>query len=106
MRVEILFFDGCPSYAALVPHLRGMVEEAGLESEAVSLVCVESPEHAEALRFLGSPSVRVNGVDVDPHSAGRDDFGWKCRIYWDDGAQVHAPPDAWIRSALARAKST
>lgn len=63
---------------------------------------VETPEAAETERFLGSPTLRVDGVDVDPGAAERDDFGLKCRIYRSDEGQTGVPPEAWIRAALER----
>jgi hypothetical protein len=65
------------------------------------LRAVDTPEDAERERFLGSPTVRVNGRDVDPGAGERTDYGLKCRIYrsTEDG-QSHVPPESWIRRAL------
>ena len=104
MKVDVLFFDGCPSYEALMPRLRTLVREAGQDEDAIVLHRVESAEEAGAQRFLGSPTVRVDGVDVDPGAAERDDFGMKCRIYRSADGQTHVPPDGWIRSALDAAR--
>ena len=103
MRVDVLSFDGCPSFEALLPRLRQLVIEAGLSEHDIALHRVASPEQADEQRFLGSPTVRVNGVDVDPGAAERDDFGMKCRIYRSAEGQTHTPPDAWIRAALDNA---
>lgn len=43
------------------------------------------PENAERLRFLGSPTVRVNSVDVEPAARRRSDFGFACRTYNGQG---------------------
>ena len=102
-RVEVLYFDGCPGHEALLPRLREAVAEAGLDPGAIELRHVTSPEEAERERFLGSPTVRVDGRDVDPGAADREDFGLKCRLYRDDGRQARTPPEAWIRAALASA---
>jgi hypothetical protein len=61
--VELLYFDGCPSYERFLPRLRAVLAAAGIGGE-VRLRRVESPEAAIAERFLGSPTVRVDGVDV------------------------------------------
>ncbi|MGA9370437.1 MAG: hypothetical protein WBV53_01160 [Solirubrobacterales bacterium] len=100
MKVELLYFDGCPSYQRLLPRLRALVDELAPAAEA-SLRRVESAEDAERERFLGSPSVRVNGVDVDPGAAGREDFGFECRLYRWDGATSPLPREEWIREALS-----
>jgi hypothetical protein len=61
---------------------------------------LETPEAAESERFLGSPTVRVNGVDVDPTAAERSDFGLKCRIYRSTERASPLPPEHWIRTTL------
>jgi hypothetical protein len=96
--VELLYFDGCPSHERLLPLVQRLAEQAGAQ---VTLRRIDSLDHAEAERFLGSPTVRVDGVDVDPGAAARADFGLKCRIYRHDGQQSATPPEAWIRAALS-----
>ena len=98
MRVELVFFDGCPSHERLLPRLRTLAAEAGAE---LVLRRVETPEEAERDRFLGSPTVRVDGRDVDPGASARSDYGLKCRIYRSDElGQSPVPPERWIRVAL------
>ena len=98
--VQLLYFDGCPHYEALLPRLRAIVEEAGT-AVALELRRVESVEDARRLRFLGSPTVRVDGRDVEPEAAGREDFGLKCRLYRTPNGTVGTPPDEWIRAELS-----
>jgi hypothetical protein len=102
MKVELLYFDGCPSYADLLPRLRDLVAAEGIQDE-VELRRVETPEEAERKRFLGSPTVRIDGEDVDPTADGREDFGLECRLYRGDGGLARTPPDEWIRAAIGRA---
>ena len=105
MKVEVLYFSGCPSCERLQPRLRGLVAEAGGNPAAIETILVESLEAAEQARFLGSPTVRFNGEDVDPGAAARDDFGLKCRIYRSEDGQSPVPAERWIRAALADAGS-
>ncbi len=100
MRVELLYFDGCPGHAALLPRLRELVGETA----AIELRRVESPEEAHAERFLGSPTLRIDGEDVEPGAGERSDYGVKCRLYRSAEGQSHAPPDDWIRRALRAAE--
>ena len=95
--IELLYFDGCPSYERLLPALRTLAEQHGAE---LRLRRVETPEAAERERFLGSPTVRVDGVDVEPAAAGRNDFGLKCRMYRSAAGLSPLPPEHWIRAAL------
>jgi hypothetical protein len=101
IHVEILYFDGCPSFEALLPRVREIVAEHGGDPHGITLRAVESLGAAEAARFLGSPSVRVDGRDIDATAAERDDFGLKCRLYPSEDGQAPVPPDGWIRAALA-----
>jgi len=64
---------------------------------------VESVEAAERERFLGSPTVRVDGGDVDPDAPARTDFGLKCRLYRSSEGTSGVPPERWVLSAIRRA---
>ncbi len=99
MRVELLYFNGCPSHEALLPRLRALLDEVGTPEE-MEMRRVESLEEAEAEHFLGSPTVRIDGVDVEPGAAERTDFGLKCRIYRSEAGASPTPPEGWLRSAL------
>lgn len=99
MTVELLFFDGCPNHNRLLTHLRALLDQAGAPDE-VELVQITSDEHAHAERFLGSPSVRVDGGDVEPDAAQRSDFGMHCRLYLSAEGLSGVPSDPWILGAL------
>ena len=101
--IELLYFDGCPNHEALLPRLRSLIADAGLDAQ-VELRRFESVEAAERERFLGSPTVRIDGEDVDPSAVERDDFGLKCRLYRTDEGAAGTPPDRWIAEAI-RAKA-
>jgi hypothetical protein len=98
--VELLYFDGCPSYEALLPRLRTLLADAGVTVD-VDLRRVESAEAAERERFLGSPTLRIDGRDVEPTAELRTDYGLKCRLYQSEAGLRGTPTDAWIRDALA-----
>jgi len=98
LTIELLYFEGCPSYQQLLPTVEQIAAQNGAELE---LRRVETPEAAASERFLGSPTVRVNGVDVDPTAAERNDFGLKCRIYRSTEGASPLPPEHWIHAALA-----
>jgi len=99
MRIELLYFEGCPSYEALLPELRALLASEGISDE-IELRAVEAIEDAERERFLGSPTLRIDGKDVDPSAEGREDFGIKCRLYRAEDGLGHVPPQAWVRAAL------
>ncbi len=102
MRVEVLYFDGCPGHEALMPRLRQLLDARGTDAE-IDLRRIETLEAAEADCFLGSPTLRIDGEDVDPGAAAREDYGMKCRLYRSEAGASPTPPDEWIEAALARA---
>ena len=65
MKVEILYFDGCPTYETATKTLRAVLAEEGVEAE-VHLTAVNTDEKARRLRFPGSPTIRVDGRDLFP----------------------------------------
>ena len=82
--VEVLYFQGCPHSKPTLALVSEVVAELGLELEVVELV-IETPEEAETHRFVGSPTVRVDGVDIGLPADGNPGFGLSCRIYGDSG---------------------
>lgn len=101
-RVEVLYFAGCPNYEGVLELIERTTAELGVEPE-IDLVEVSDAEAAVELRFLGSPTVRVDGRDVEPGAEARGDFTFSCRLYRTDRGVVEAPDPVWIRTALAAA---
>jgi len=100
VRIEVLYFDGCPSHEQLQPRLEHLVRDAGI-ADPIELRRVASDEAAHAERFLGSPTVRIDGRDIEPGAEQRTDFGLQCRLYRARGGAAGVPPDEWITAALA-----
>jgi hypothetical protein len=100
--VEVMFFDGCPNVDLAVLHARAALASAGLDGRVeIAITRIDDDLEAARKRFLGSPTVQVDGLDVDPDALTRDDYGLQCRIYWHDGRIEGAPPIRWIAAALA-----
>lgn len=95
VKVEVFFFDGCPNHEPTVELARSVVADLGIKAE-VNEVPVETTDDAETHRFLGSPSVRVNGCDIEPGADDRANYGLSCRVYGDKGV----PPRDWLVTAL------
>ena len=103
--IEVLYFDGCPNHEALLPHLRRLLHAGGLAESPIELVRVADAETAQRERFLGSPTVRVNGEDVEPGAEERTDFGLKCRLFATPDGLRGMPADEWVFRALSRART-
>jgi hypothetical protein len=102
VEIELLYFDGCPSHAALLPHLRELLARAGV-SAPVRERRVESDGAAQRTQFLGSPTLRVNGVDVEPGAGERTDYGLRCRLYASGDGLRGTPRDDWVLDAVQAA---
>jgi hypothetical protein len=103
-RVEILSFDGCPNYEAARTLVERLAGELGIEPH-IELIEVVDPDAAVGLRFLGSPTVRVDGVDVEPGAGERGDYALACRIYPGEPGVSELPHEQWVRDALMAAAS-
>jgi hypothetical protein len=98
-KVELLFFEGCPNVELATSRARQAIANAAPSAE-LCLVHVEGETDAIARGFLGSPTLRVDGLDVDGSARARTDFGLQCRVYSVDGRLEGAPPVPWIEAAL------
>lgn len=100
--VEILYFEGCPNHEPA----RALVERVAAElhlDPSIDLVEVVDRDSAAELRFLGSPTIRVDGRDVEPGAEERHEFVLTCRVYRTERGLAGQPEEAWIREALTRA---
>lgn len=99
MRIELLFFDGCPGYAELRERLPRLLDQASVDAEIVERR-IDSEQAARRERFLGSPTLRIDGSDTEAGASARQDYGLKCRLYETEDGLQRTPPDAWITEAL------
>ena len=99
MKVELFYFDSCPSYLKALENAREALRLEGLP-EDVELIAVESDADAQAKRFIGSPTIRINGVDVEGPEAEEKGYGFGCRIYANNGSNAGWPSVQKVRQAL------
>ena len=95
MQIDILYFDGCPNYLPTAELVRDVVHSLGLDV-TIREVEVHDAGEAARLRFFGSPTVQVNGLDVDPAVRSRTDYLFGCRMYGGSGS----PPRSLVEQAL------
>jgi hypothetical protein len=100
-RIEILVFDGCPNAEPARDLVERVTADVGVEADIHELVVPDS-EAAEHVQFLGSPSIRVDGRDIQPGADARTDFVFSCRVYQTAAGLAGQPDEAWLRAALAR----
>ena len=91
MRVELLFWAGCPSHEKALRELRAVLAEEGLDPREVVVSEIETENDASAERFIGSPTVRVDGVEVQP--APNEPVALTCRVYTRRDGRISPTPD-------------
>jgi len=101
MKMELLYFDGCPSWENGLKNLKAALQEEEL-SASVEIVKVEDDQDAARLKFLGSPSFRVNGHDLWPEE--RENYSLSCRIYPTPEGIRGFPTVAMLREQLRQFK--
>lgn len=104
MKIEVLFFSGCPSYEPTLELLNKILDEEGINLP-IENINVNSKDLVQKHRFLGSPSIRVDGQDIEEEARSSNDFGQKCRIYNQDGVPSGIPSKILIKKAILEAKN-
>ncbi len=98
MKIELLYFDACPSWETALANLREVLDEAGADTP-IEVVRVETPDEAVARQFTGSPSIRVDGRELFP--TGQANYTLSCRMYHTPEGLRGWPTRPMIREALA-----
>jgi len=100
--VEVLTFEGCPHAEPALELVKRVLADSGVGA-TVRRLDVPDAEAAAAQRFLGSPTIRVNGRDIEPGITERDQYVLSCRIYRTDSGLKGEPDEQWLREALSAA---
>ncbi|MFV1950595.1 MAG: DUF2703 domain-containing protein [Nitrospinota bacterium] len=103
MKVELLYFDGCPTHKDALNILEECVREVD-PTIRIEKINVISDDRANSLEFLGSPTIKIDGRDIDEKAQGHKDFGLKCRVYESEEGFGGLPPREMILKALQRGK--
>lgn len=98
MNIRVLAFEGCPNDQPTISLIEEVLRENAIGA-SVERVEVTS-ETAGRLRFLGSPTVQIDGIDIDPSARNRTRFGMSCRTYPGSGG---VPPRKMIQEAIMEA---
>jgi hypothetical protein len=102
-KVEFLWWQGCPSWEAALAQLREAMQSAGLDPETIEVEEIKTEAKAEGRGFVGSPTIRVDGRDVQPPDE-PEPAGLTCRVYrLRDGRYSPTPDPADLREALEAA---
>ena len=97
MKIELLYFDGCPSWKNGLKNLQSALEEEGLIAP-VDVIEVKDNEQASQLKFLGSPSFRVDSQELWPEE--RETYALSCRVFPSSEGIKGFPTVAMLRGQL------
>jgi Domain of unknown function (DUF2703) len=99
MKIELLYFEGCPNHIPAMEILRETLKSLG-RRDGIHEIEVRTQAEAEAIRFVGSPSIRINGSDIEPWARTAKSFGLSCRTYVDDSRRGGVPSRDLLRGAI------
>lgn len=102
LRVELLTVADCPGKPGAEAGIAEIAAELGL-SVSLQIHEVADEREGEQLRFAGSPTIRVEGVDIEPGWASSGDFTLRCRVYQTATGFQALPERGWLRSAYEAA---
>ena len=101
MKIELLWFEDCPNHEAALALLREVLRERGLD-ERVERIEVPDLESGKRTKFAGSPTIRVDGVDIDPAYEDMGDYAPRCRVYTTSRGLSGVPERRWIEETIDR----
>lgn len=105
MNIQFLYFEDCPSHDDAMKRLKDVLDEMA-QFAFIETIRVETETEAQALAFVGSPTIRINGNDIDPVPA-EANFALTCRVYrWEDGRISPLPSVEMIRQGIKNAQVT
>ena len=96
MKVELYYFKGCPTYMETAENLKRALKKLAIK-ENFALIEVVNAEDAVEKRFLGSPTIKVNGTDLENNDG---EFVFGCRIYSIAGKITGTPTEEYILTRL------
>lgn len=102
MKIRFLYFEGCPNAEPTLKLLKEVLAAEAPDSE-LETVDIASDEEAIRCAFLGSPSIQINGLDIEKDRR-KDSPYYGCRLYQTERGSSGIPPIAMIIEAIRRAK--
>ena len=103
MQIDLLYFDGCPSWQGGLENLKAALSAEGIDAE-IRLVQVEDDAEAARLRFLGSPSFHLGGQELWPEQ--REQYALSCRVYSTPQGMKGAPSVEMLKEKLRAVHKT
>ena len=99
MKIELLYLEDCPNHVPAMEMVREALDSLG-QKDRIHEIEVRNQAEAEAIRFVGSPSIRINGSDMEPWARTAKGFGLSCRTYVNGSQRGGVPSREMLRRAI------
>ncbi len=103
VNIGILFIEGCPGLSSITDNIKDVIAEEAVDAD-ITLFLIQTPEDARRLQFTGSPTVRINGKDIDSNKKTIKDYDLRSRHYYVNGKKLNYPSKSMIRDAIKKVK--
>jgi len=100
MIIDLLYFEGCPNYEPAARYIENILKEMDLSEIEIQHVEILTDDQAQQMKFLGSPTIQIGGLDIEVEARVRDDYGFSCRLY--PGGEL--PAVEVLRDAIEEAR--
>ena len=102
LSIDVLYYEDCPHYSEAIKTLKEVLAEERVEAQVNMVKVAKGGGEAEAFGFVGSPTILIDGHDVQRGTDRTSPFQGHCRMYRYKGNVFEIPPKEMIREALKR----
>ena len=95
------YFDDCPSWQQARENLQEALQLEKISAE-VETIRVADAGDVHLKRFIGSPTIRIEGIDIEGPAAELRGYAYGCRVYTDGDCTTGWPSVTQVRRALQR----
>ena len=102
MKIELLWFEDCPNHHVAERMVSQILAELELDV-AIERIQISDVDAGSRFKFPGSPTIRIDGTDVEPDWQPPDDFTPRCRLYMTKSGLRGLPDRSWVEAAIKTA---
>ena len=103
VNIGVFFIEGCPGFSSITDDIKDVIAEEAVDAD-ITLFLIETLEDARRLQFTGSPTVRINGMDIESNMQTIKAYGLRSRHYYINGKKSDYPAKSMIRDAIKKVK--
>ncbi len=100
IRVEFLFWKECPSHEKALSRLKSALQKIGIDYE-IKVIEVKTEDDAKRWQFPGSPTIRINGADIQPETS-KGNYSLSCRAYIIEGKVLPVPTEDFLIKSIRK----